>query len=60
MAEKAGWTCQVWGTETNESEPLMKHRKVLGGVETVALSMAREESGRCLMTGRTASGVEAA
>lgn len=60
MAEKADEICQVWCTETNASEPLIKHRNVLSDVETVALSMARDESGRCLMTGRMASGVEAA
>ena len=60
MAEKAGETRQVSCTETNVSEPLMRHRKRIDDVETVASAKARDEHGRGLNTGRAASGVEAA
>ncbi|MCG5531226.1 hypothetical protein LRD18_10170 [Halorhodospira halochloris] len=57
VGEKAGSTCQVWTTETNESEPLMRHRKVISDVETVAASRAQGEPSECLMIGWAASGV---
>lgn len=44
VEEKAGKTCQVRNTETNASEPLMKHRKVINDVETVAVSRARDSA----------------
>jgi hypothetical protein len=44
VEEKAGKTCQVRNTETNASEPLMKHRKVISDVETVAVSRARDSA----------------
>jgi hypothetical protein len=57
LAEKAGKTRQVSCTGTNESEPLMRHRKHIDDVETVASAKARDEFGSSLMTGRAASGV---
>ena len=60
MTEKAGETRQVGNTETNVSEPLMKHRKRIDDVETVVFARTRDELGRSLMTGRAASGVKAA
>ena len=57
MTEKAGETRQVSCTETNVSEPLMRHRKRIDDVETVASAKARDEHGRGLSTGRAASGV---
>jgi hypothetical protein len=57
LTEKAGETRQVSCTETNESEPLMRHRKHIDDVGTVASAKARDEHGRRLMTGRAASGV---
>lgn len=44
VGEKAGKTCQVRDIETNASEPLMKHRKVISDVETVAVSRARDSA----------------
>lgn len=46
VEETAGKTCQVGNTETNASEPLMKHRKVIDGVETGTLSRARDKAWR--------------
>src|SRR5690606_17790195 len=40
-----GETRQVSCTETNESESLMRHRKHIDGVETVASAKARDEHG---------------
>jgi hypothetical protein len=60
LVEKAGKTRQVRRTETNASEPPMKHRKCIDGVETVVLAKTRDKLGRGLMTGRAASGVKAA
>jgi hypothetical protein len=57
LEEKAGETRQVSYTETNESEPLMRHRKLIDDVETVASAKARDEHGGSLKTGRAASGV---
>ncbi|MBK1652990.1 hypothetical protein CKO08_12280 [Halorhodospira halochloris] len=48
VGEKAGSTCQVWITETNESEPLMRHLK---DISTVAVSRAQDEPSECLMIG---------
>jgi hypothetical protein len=57
LTEKADEIRQVGVTETNASEPLMRHRKRIDDVETVASAKARDKCGRSLKTGRTASGV---
>jgi len=52
---------QVSQREMNESEPLMKCRYLrTSDVETGVLGIPRDKSGRNLLTGQTASGVEMA
>ena len=51
---------QVRVKKANASEPLMKCRKETDDVETGGSLRSRDESGGCLPTGQTASGIEAA
>jgi hypothetical protein len=50
----------VRAKKANACEPLMKCRKETVGVETGGSLGSRDESGGCLPTGQTASGIEAA
>ncbi len=51
---------QVSVEETNASEPLMTCRKRRNDVETAGVSLPWDKLGRCLLTARAASGMEAA
>jgi len=51
---------QVWITKASASEPLMKRRKQIGGIETGGAFGPRDEPGGCLLTGQAVSGVEVA
>jgi len=53
-------SCQVRSRETNESEPLMRCRKLLGDVETGGLSLSPEEPRGNLLTVWVASGMQVA
>jgi hypothetical protein len=51
---------QVWITKANASEPLMKCRKVVNDIKTRAKLGSWDESGGCLLTGQTVSGMKVA
>jgi len=46
--------------KTNASEPLMKCRKGMDGVETGGAKLLWEKLGRCVLTARVASGMKVA
>ena len=51
---------QVWTTKASASEPLMKCRKQIGGIETGGSFGPRDEPGGCLLIGQAVSGMEVA
>jgi len=50
----------VWITKASASEPLMKRRKEMDGIETRESLRPWDESGGCLLIGQAVSGVEVA
>jgi hypothetical protein len=50
----------VWITKASGSEPLLKRRKHIGGIETRESFRPWDESGGCLLIGQAVSGVEVA
>ena len=60
VGEVAPLVRQVWITKASVSEPLMKRRKQIGGIETRASFVSWDESGGCLLIGQAVSGVEVA
>ena len=51
---------QVWITKASASEPLLRCRKRIGGIETGAGFVSRDEPGGCLSIGQAVSGMEVA
>ena len=51
---------QVWIKKTNTSEPSHTCRNYKHDVRTGDVMLLRDKSGRCLLTGQTASGIEEA
>ncbi len=60
VGEVAPLVRQVWITKASVSEPLMKRRKEMDGIETRASFVSWDESGGCLLIGQAVSGVEVA
>ena len=58
--EKAHVMRQVGIGKANVSEPLMKRRNNLDGIETGAKNRSRDEPGGCPFIGQAVSGMEAA
>ena len=59
-AEKAHVMCQVGAEKANVSEPLLKCRKRIDGIETRVQLLPWDEPGGCLLIGQVVSGTKVA